>query len=296
MHRREFLKTANLLAITASASGGALSGASVNKRNLRKAIMYETVKTGSSVLEKFQAVKAAGFEGVEPSSHMDQAEVLSALKVSGLSAASVCCSTHWKKPLTDPDPAVREEGLRGLQQALRDAKAYGASSVLLVAGAVKKNVSYDDAYKRSQAEIRKALPLAEELGVKIAVENVWNQFLLSPLEAARYIDEFSSPAVGWHFDVGNVINYGWPEQWIHILGKRIQKLHIKEYSRAKRDKTGPSSGFNVRYLEGDNDWPAIMKALDDVGYTGWGIAEQPGGNSPEGLKELADGMDRIFAS
>ena len=288
MNRREFLTASALL--TASA------GATPNKRNIRKAIMYETVKTGSTVLEKFQAVKAAGFEGIEPSSHMDQAEVLSALKTSGLNAASVCCSTHWKKPLTDPDPAVRDEGLRGLQQALRDAKAYGATSVLLVAGAVKKNVTYDEAYQRSQTEIRKALPLAEQLGVKIAVENVWNQFLLSPLEAARYIDEFNSPAIGWHFDVGNVINYGWPEQWIHILGKRIQKLHIKEYSRAKRDKTGPSSGFNVKYLEGDNDWPTIMKALDDIGYKGWGIAEQPGGNTPEGLKELSDGMDRIFAS
>ncbi len=296
MKRREFLTTTGLLAVSGTSTTGTLSAASTNKRSIRKAIMYETVKTGSTVLDKFQAIKAAGFEGVEPSSHMDQAEVLSALKASGLSAASVCCSTHWKKPLTDPDPGVREEGLRGLQQALRDAKAYGASSVLLVAGAVKKNVSYDDAYKRSQSEIRKALPLAEQLGVKIAIENVWNQFLLSPLEAARFIDEFNSPAIGWHFDVGNVINYGWPEQWIHILGKRIQKLHIKEYSRAKRDKTGPSSGFNVKYLEGDNDWPAIMKALDDVGYTGWGIAEQPGGNSPEGLKELSDGMDRIFAS
>lgn len=258
--------------------------------------MYETVKTGGTVLDRFQAVKVAGFEGIEPSSHMDQAEVLAALKSSGLSAASVCCATHWKKPLTDPSAAVREEGLRGLQQALRDAKAYGASSVLLVAGAVNKQVSYDDAYKRSQIEIRKALPLAEELGVKIAIENVWNHFLLSPLEAARYIDEFQSNAIGWHFDVGNVVTYGWPEQWIHILGKRILKLHIKEYSRAKRDKTGPSSGFQVQYLEGDNDWPAVMKALNDVGYSGWGIAEQPGGDSPEGLKEISDGLDRIFAS
>ena len=293
MNRREFLTTSTLLAASTT---NPLSGASPNKRNIRKAIMYETVKTGSTVLEKFQAVKDAGFEGIEPSSHMNQAEVLAALKTTGLSAASVCCSTHWKKPLTDPDPAVREEGLRGLQQALRDAKVYGATSVLLVAGAVKKNVSYEEAYQRSQTEIRKALPLADQLGVKIAVENVWNQFLLSPLEAARYVDEFNSPAIGWHFDVGNVINYGWPEQWIHILGKRIQKLHIKEYSRAKRDKTGPSSGFNVKYLEGDNDWPTIMKALDDIGYKGWGIAEQPGGNSLDGLKELSDGMDRIFAS
>ena len=140
--------------------------------------------------------------------------------------------------MSDPDPAVREEGLNGLKQALRDARRYGASSVLFVAAVVKKEVSYADAYKRSQEEIRKALPLAEELGVKIAVENVWNHFLLSPLEAARYVDEFNSPWIGWHFDVGNVITFGWPEQWIRILGKRIQKLHIKEFSREKANREG----------------------------------------------------------
>src|SRR5437764_102613 len=123
-------------------------------------------------------------------------------------------------------------------------------------------------------QIRKAVPLAEELGVKIAVENVWNQFLLSPLEAARYVDEFKSPAVGWHFDVGNVINYGWPEQWIRILGKRIQKLHIKEFSRKKRDSEGLWKGFEVPLGEGDNNWPAVMQALDDIGYHGWAMAEQ----------------------
>ena len=96
-------------------------------------------------------------------------------------------------------------------------------------------MSYDDAWKRSLEEIRKAVPVAEELQVKIAIENVWNQFLLSPLEAARYVDEFDSPWVGWHFDIGNIINYGWPEQWIHILGKRIVKLHFKEFSKKKRD-------------------------------------------------------------
>jgi hexulose-6-phosphate isomerase len=160
---------------------------------------------------------------------------------------------------------------------------------------VNKNVTYNEAYERSQAEIRKAIPLAEELGVKIAIENVWNQFLLSPMEAARYVDEFNSPMVGWHFDVGNIINYGWPEQWVRILGKRIAKLHIKEFSRGRRDKEGLWKGFSVDFLKGDNDWPAVMKALDDIGYTGWGIAEQPGGDSPEGLKKLVDGMDQIFA-
>ena len=167
--------------------------------------------------------------------------------------------------------------------------------MLLVPAVVNKKVSYTDAYTRSQAEIRKAIPLARELGVKIAIENVWNLFLLSPLEAARYVDEFESPAVGWHFDIGNVINYGFPEQWIRILGKRIAKLHIKEYSRTKRDKQGPAAGFQTPFLTGDNDWPAVMAALDEVGYKGWGIAEQQGANSPEGLKTLSTAMDHIFA-
>ena len=168
--------------------------------------------------------------------------------------------------------------------------------MLLVPAVVNKDVSYAEAYTRSQAEIRKAVPLAEELGVKIAVENVWNHFLLSPLEAARYVDEFKSSAVGWHFDVGNLITYGWPDQWIHILGKRIQKLHIKEFSLKKRDNEGLWKGFAVPFLEGDNDWSTIMKALDEVDYHGWGIAEQGGGDTPEGLKDLSDRMTKIFAS
>lgn len=270
--------------------------ASAKSRDIRKAIMYETVKVEGPVMVKFQAVKEAGFAGIEPMSHLSQSEVLEAFQATGLKAASVCCSTHWKNPLSDPSAEVREIGVEGLMQALKDAKAYGATSVLLVPAVVNKQVSYQDAYTRSQSEIRKVLPMAQELQVKIAVENVWNQFLLSPLEAARYIDEFESPAIGWHFDVGNVINFGFPEQWIRILGKRIQKLHIKEYSRKLRDKSGPYAGFQVPFLQGDNDWPAVMSALDGIGYTGWGIAEQGGGNSVEGLRSLSSAMDRIFAS
>lgn len=289
MNRRAFIAsgiTSGMLAAVA---------AKAKTRDIRKAIMWQTIAIEGSVMEKFKAVKEAGFAGIEPMSHMDQREVLDAFAATGLAAASTCCATHWKHPLSDPDPAVRKAGLEGLQHALRDAKAYGASSVLLVPAVVNKQVSYTDAWTRSQAGIREAIPLAHELGVKIAIEDVWNQFLLSPLEAARYVDEFESPAVGWHFDVGNVINYGYPEQWIRILGTRIQKLHIKEYSRAKRDKEGPAAGFRVALMQGDDDWPAVMAALDDVGYTGWGIAEQPGGNSPEGLRAISTAMDQIFA-
>ena len=144
------------------------------------------------------------------------------------------------------------------------------------------------------------MPLAEELGVKLAVENVWNHFLLSPLEAARFVDEFHSPAVGWHFDVGNAIYLGWPEHWIRILGKRIQKVHIKEFSRKNMNERGLRAGFAVEYLEGDNDWPAVMKALDEVGYRGWANAEP--GRTPKGvdgqtrLQQISEKMDQILTS
>ena len=289
VNRRTFLSTTALAATSAAF-------APAKTRDLRKGIMYATIDMKVSVLEKFKAVKEAGFAGLEPMSHMTQSEVLDAFAATGLKAASVCCNTHWKQPLSDPDAAVRKAGVEGLLQSLRDAKAYGATSVLFVPATVTKQVSYTDAWTRSQAEIRKALPLAKELGVKIAIENVWNQFLLSPIEAARYVDEFESPQVGWHLDLGNIVNFGFPEQWVRILGKRITKLHIKEYSRKKRDKEGPYAGFQVPFNEGDNDWPAVMAAIDEVGYTGWGIAEQGGGNSLEGLKTLAAGMDKIFAS
>ena len=298
LDRRQFFASASAFLAAAAVTPLGVSEAeeSPKKRSLKKGIMYQTIGVKGSVMEKFQAVKAAGFAGIEPMGGMDQEEVLRARDTTGLQCPSVCCHTHWAKPLSDPNPDTRAVGLRGLEQTLRDAKAYGASSILLVPAVVDKRVSYADAYSRSQAEIRKAIPLAEQLGVKIAIENVWNSFLLSPLEAARYVDEFNSSAVGWHFDIGNVINFGWPEQWIRVLGKRIQKLHIKEYSRSKRDEAGPRAGFGVKFLEGDNDWPSIMKALDEIGYDGWGIAEQGGGNSPEGLKDLSDRMDKIFAS
>src|ERR1051325_4604249 len=303
MNRREFLiKSSSAVALTTLASHAvgadekAPETSAAPKRPIKKAIMWGTVGVKGSVAEKMKLVKGAGFAGVEMNSHMDQEEVLRARDEAGLTIPSVCGAHHWAKPLSHPDSKVRAEGLEALKQCLRDAKRYGASSVLLVPGVVNKEISYADAYTRSQAEIRKAIPLAEELGVKIAIENVWNHFLLSPLEAARYVDEFNSPWVGWHFDVGNVIAYGWPEQWIRILGKRIQKLHIKEFSREKANKEGLWKGFDVEFLKGDNNWTAVMKALDEIGYHGWGIAEQPGGGSPEGLKKLSEEMDRIFAS
>ena len=264
-------------------------------RQAKLAIMLDTIAIPGSVAERFQAARAAGFDGVEVGSHLNQEEVLAAAAATSLAIPSVCCSTHWPKPLSDPDLAVRAAGLAGLKQALRDAARYGAQSVLLVPAIVTKQVSYAEAYRRSQVEIRKALPLAARLRVRIAVENVWNGFLLSPLEAARYVDEFASPWVGFHFDVGNIVNYGWPEQWLRILGRRIVAIHMKEYSRARRDKRGPGAGFDVPFLEGDNDWPAVMRAVDEIGYRGWFITEQGGARTLSALRDQARRARRILA-
>ena len=267
------------------------------KRNLRKACMFGMVEGDGSILEKFTLLEDAGFEGIEidsPSSY-DLDEVLAAMAKTGLEIAGTVDSVHWSQTLSDPDPAVRAQGVAALKTALRDAKKLRATSVLLVPAVVNAKVSYADAWTRSTAEIRKVLPLATELGVTISIENVWNHFLLSPLEAARYVDQFESDNVAWHMDLGNVVNYGWPDQWVAVLGKRIRRLHIKDYSRKKRDEQGLWKGFDVELGEGDVGWPATMAALDAIGYEGWASAEVAGGGADR-LRTVSKQMDALFAS
>lgn len=303
IERRHFLKTASLAgaglmsgATTLAAAGGGADAAPAAKR-FRKAVKIGMVAGDAPMVEKFKLLKELGFDGVELDSpnKLDVKEVLEARDESGLPIHGVVDSTHWKLPFSHEDPKVRAQAVEDLKTALRDSKAYGGSTVLIVPAIVSKEATYADCYKRSQEEIRKALPVAEETGVKIAIENVWNNFLLSPIEAARYVDEFESPMVGWYFDVGNILRYGWPEHWIGALGKRILKIDVKEYSRKKMNEEGLWKGFQVELLEGDNDWPTVIKALRDAGFHGWGTAEIPGGGR-ERLQEIASRMDRIFAS
>lgn len=309
--RRNFVQTATLGALATSIQarsfaqvpttpGTARKGRT--RREYKKGFMWATLRGGTadklSVLDKFKLLAAAGFDGAEVNSAMDQQEILAAMQETGLKVPSVVVSTHWAKPLTDPSAEVRAVGLEGLRQALRDARAYGATSVLLVPGRVTKEVSYADAYTRSQEEIAKVIPLAASLGVAMAIENVWNQFLLSPLEAVRYVDSFKSKWVRWHFDVGNVVNFGFPDQWINLLGDRIVKIHVKEYSRKIRDTRGPHAGFQVDLMEGDSDWQAVMAALDRIPYSGWLITEQyrpPGTDDAAWLKHLSSKLDAIVA-
>ncbi|MBP9902667.1 MAG: sugar phosphate isomerase/epimerase family protein [Verrucomicrobiota bacterium] len=296
--RREFLKTAG--AVAALAALGPQSFAAEEKPlaagHFKKGIMWGTVGGKGSVADKMKAIKAAGFDGAEMMGRMDQAAVLKARDEAGLEIPSVCCERHWKLPLSNPDPKVRAEGLADLQQTLRDAKAYGAGSVLLVPGIVNQEVSFEDCWKRSIEQIRLAIPLAGELGVKISIENVWNNFITTEDQAVRYLDEINSPWVGWHFDCGNIIRYGDPIVWINALGKHINRVHIKEYSRDRAMRSGDVwKGFNVPLLEGANNWPGITKALAAAGYSGYLITEQGGGDTPEGLHDLSERLGKIIA-
>jgi hexulose-6-phosphate isomerase len=294
MNRRCFLK------VTAGAAATAVflphARAAALKRNLRKAIMYSTIGMKGTVLEKFRAMKEAGFEGVEPMGGMNRDEVLAAFKATGLQAASVCCHTHWEKPLSAPDEATRQIGLDGLVLSLRDAHAYGATSVLLVPGVARDGVSYQQCFERSIVEIKKAIPVAQETGVRIAIENVGNNFIMSPEQAVEYLNAINSEWVGWHFDIGNAGRVGPAERWIQVLGKRILRIHVKDYS-AKPAAPAARGNARPKLLEGDTNWPAVMKALDNAGYTGWGISEQPGNQAAdvETARDLAQRMDRIFA-
>ncbi len=298
MNRKEFLKiTAGVAAGSFVCPGIMASGyTNENKLGIKKSLKFGMVKEDLSILDKFKLLKDLGFHGVELDSpnNLNMQEILDARDKTGLFIPGTVNSVHWNSPLSDPDPEVRKICVESMKVALRETKEYGGTTVLLVPGVVNQNVSYDDAYQRSQEEIRNLLPIAKETGVKIAIENVWNNFLISPMEAARYIDEFESDMIGWYFDVGNVVRYGWPEQWIRILGKRILKLDIKEYSRKKQQEEGIWAGFDVKLMEGSCNWPVVLDALEEIRYSGgWGSAEVPGGDRVR-LQEISERMDMIF--
>jgi L-ribulose-5-phosphate 3-epimerase len=235
-----------------------------------------------SVRDRLQLARDSGFEQVEcpttPNpSHAE--EIKAAAEKAGLKIHGVMNMDHWKYPFSSSDPAVVQKSLEGAKISIQNAHLWGADTVLLVPAVVNAETSYADAYARSQAAIRTLLPLAEELRIILAIEEVWNKFLLSPLEFARYVDEFKSPWIRAYFDVGNVVLYGYPQDWIRVLGKRIVKLHIKDFSfrRDPVSKKLVASWVNLR--DGDIDWKAIYQALADIGYQGTATVELEGGDA-----------------
>jgi L-ribulose-5-phosphate 3-epimerase len=275
--RRGFVQTAALLAVGATLAGAPVGAVSLRGR-IKKALGYGMIKEKLSVLDKFKLLKDLGYHGVEVSirDKVAREDFLKAIETTGIPVHSVVNGSTEK-----------------LNNAIDLAKYLGATSVLVVAGRVNDKVPYAKNYETTQAQIRKAIPHAEKNEVPLLIENVWNNFLLSPLEMARYVDELDSPWAGAYFDVGNVARFGWPAHWIPVLGKRIRKLHIKAYSRKKQMDEGPWKGFQVKMGDDEIDWAAVRKELVEIDYRGWVTAEVSGGNR-ERLADISARMDKVL--
>ncbi len=298
LNRRAFMNHTTL-AVSAVALGKGISNglyaasSSAAATTIQKAACIGVMPKDLTVLERFQLAGKLGFAGIEPNTLNtpdEVAEYREASQKTGVRVHSIMNSDHWRYPLTDDDPAVVKQCVDGIVTSMHNAHDLGADTVLLVPGIVTPSVGYGKVYQRSQEQVRKLLPLAKELNVIIAIENVGNRFLLSPLEFARYIDEFESPYVRAYFDVGNVTSIGFPPDWIRTLGSRLVKLHIKKFEPGTDH---PAFKPDDRRGQGI-DWKDVHKALGEVNYTGWISAEVRSGDEAY-LKELSSRMDQIFA-
>ena len=261
---------------------------------IKKSTLISMLPKERPYAERFALARDAGFEAVEMQTltkEEEAAEAKEAARSTGLRIHSVMNMEHWSSPLSSSDPEVVARSVKGMETSLKNAASWGADTVLLVPAVVDAKTSYKDAYTRSQRVIReRLLPMARDLKVVIAVEEVWNKFLLSPLEFARYVDEFESPWVRAYFDVGNVVLFAFPQDWIRTLGPRIVKLHLKEFNFDR-----PNGRFTWKNIgEGDIDWPEVRRAFADIKYAGYVTTEVNGGDAAY-LKDLAGRVDRFLA-
>ncbi len=301
--RREFLKSTLTTACSAGlglCAGADLSAASrASDRSLaalpaaplpiKKGLVFDMLPAKLSYVDRMKLARDVGFEVVQapttPDEHMAE-EIKKAADGANMRIDSVMNMDHWKYPLSSSDTAVVEKSLAGMRTSLHNAKLWGSDAVLLVPAVVNPQTSYRDAWGRSQTQIRKLLPLAEELKIVIAIEEVWNKFLLSPLEMAKYISEFQSPWIQAWFDVGNVVLYGYPQDWIRTLGKGIAKVHLKDFKRKK-------DGYEwVNLGDGDVDWEAVREAFRETGYSGSAICELDSGDEAY-LRDVSRRVDRL---
>ncbi len=283
MDRRTFLSIPAAVPVAAFAEQS-------RRLPIRKALYVGMLPGNLSYADRFKLAREAGFEAVEwvTTPNQNRAEEIKKAAESAGIRIHVMNQAHWKYPLSSGDPAIVAEGLKGMEISLRNASFWNADTVLLVPAVVNAKTGYRDAYERSQNNIRKLLPLAEQLRVVIAVENVFNKFLLSPLEFASYVDSFGSPWVRAYFDVGNIVLYGFPQDWIRTLDGRIVKLHLKDFTY----RENRASIMALR--EVDVNWPAVYRALADTGYSGVATCELPGGDEAY-LKEVSRRVDLILS-
>ena len=271
--RRQFLTTSTLAAAgtvaatnlaAQDAAPGASKGPSLEGR-IFKAVKGGK-KGGETPLQFFERLKELGFDGVESGNAGQAAAYAEATEKTGVMFHGLVCGWHWGATrLSSPDANARAKGLANMEKNIRDTYRLGGSAVLLVPGKVGgANETHEHVWDRSIAEVRKILPLASRLGIRVLIETVWNGFCESPAVFRDYIDAFDSPWVGAYFDIGNMQKFAPAEEWIRTLGNRNVKLDIKDWGR--------KNGF-CRLGEGDVDWDKVRTALQEVGFSGWATRE-----------------------
>ena len=284
--------------ITAAPSAFAAASQAASQRlPIKKGVLTSMLPKEMTWKDRFQLAKDVGFEAVEGQTEEDaavEADMRKASETTGLPIHSVMNMLHWQFPLSSSDPAAVEKSMKGMETSIRNAVAWGGTTVLLVPGVVNPLTRYEDAYKRSQTQIRKLIPLAEKNKIIIAVENVWNKFLLSPMEFAAYVDSFQSPWVKAYFDVGNILLYGYPQDWIRTLGKeRIVKVHLKDFHNRRNQVVRANVPEFVNLRDGDMDWKEVHKAFADIGYRGYATVELRGGDEKY-LRDVSARVDKIL--
>ena len=296
-NRRNFLGTAGMVvvgtALAESKGNGAMASESEPadsfRTKLKKAFCFRMFPGEMPLEDRFKLARDIGLDGVEVKA-VDDPKQVERIKIAAENASieihSVMNIANWKYPFSSDNPSDISKGIKGMETSLQTAKAWGADTVLLVPAVVNPKTSYRDAYMRSQTHIHKLLPLAKEMGIVIAIENVWNKFLLSPLEFARYVDEFDSPYLQAYFDVGNIVLYGYPQDWIRTLKDRIRKFHIKGFDAERKQFV------NIR--DGSIDWPDVRRAIDEIGYSGYITAELSQGNESY-LRDVSKRIDLIIS-
>lgn len=289
MKRRDFLAGA-----AAAAALGAAGRPGEAGGPLKKAVVYSMLPGNLTPEERFKLAKECGFDGIEmPAVPAAEGPGLrAAAERAGIRLHSVIYG-GWSPPLTHPDPAQREQSRKNAEAALHSAKALGADCILLVPGVVNAETSYANALRWAGEGVRALIPTAERLQVSIHIEEVWNNFLLSPLEFRDFVDGFKSPLVQAYFDVGNIVPFGWPEDWIRTLGKRIRKVHLKDF-KGGPGMFGAVKGSFVNLRDGSVNWPEVRKALTEVGYADWVTCELAGGDAAY-LKDVNRRVDQILA-
>jgi hexulose-6-phosphate isomerase len=272
--------------------------------NFKIGINRWTMPGGWDIKTCLRVAKESGFDSIEfnmdfegalspATSDADAQAIRREADAVGVELSSLSTGVYWQKPFTHPDPKVREESLELCRQQLRLAQAMGVDAILVVPGVVTPDTPYDLAYERALSALQQLAPEAERRKVAIAIENVWNRFLLSPLEMRQLVDSIGSAYVGVYFDAGNILAYGYPQHWISILGGRIKRVHVKDF----RGDIGNIQGF-ANPLQGDVPWLAVRAALEAIGYTGYITAEVGGYRVfPElGLRHIADALRAVFQS